>query len=181
MVGVIPINYVKSFTALVSCMAPSCPLRWTTSASKGSRHATSISPRSFPSKVKSNESGDFDNYFAKYTSCQIFERLVHVVERVGLIDNRAELVLVQECVHAIKRRTRRNGDATNRGLEEDQRHEAQQGGLAGEKADLSDLAGGFGCQGTVSNPRLQPHQEANRRLWPSVSFSTFSSRRGKAR
>jgi len=48
----------------------------------------------------------------------MFERLVYVVERVGLIDNVTDLVLIQECINAIKRRTWRQGDATYRGLAE---------------------------------------------------------------
>jgi len=48
----------------------------------------------------------------------MFERFVYVVERVGLIDNVTDLVLIQECINVIKRRTWRHGDATNRGLAE---------------------------------------------------------------
>ncbi len=96
-------------------------------AIKGSGRAPSASLGSLPSEVRTNESGDLDNYLAKGASCQVFEGLVSVVERVGLIDNRANRMFAQEFVHAIEGSTRCHGNATNRGLAEDKRHEAQRG------------------------------------------------------
>jgi len=46
---------------------------------------------------------NLDHYFTEGATGQMLERLVRLVEGIGLIDHRAYCVFVQEFVHAIKR------------------------------------------------------------------------------
>lgn len=61
-----------------------------------------------------------------------------------MIDDRSNLVFVQECIHSIKRRARCYGDTTNGCLAKDERHQIQLDGLPSQKSNLRDATGCLG-------------------------------------
>ncbi len=70
----------------------------------------------------------------------MFIGFASLLERVDVINHRANPVLVEKRIHPIKRRAGSYGDAAKGGLAEDHRHQVERRGLAGQKADLSDAS-----------------------------------------
>lgn len=87
-----------------------------------------------------------------------------------MVDHRPDLVLVEELAHAIERGSRSNCNAAQSGLAENQRHQAEAGGLASHEIDLGDAACSLGCGDglvnavTTSNVKQQVHAFAIRKL-----------------
>jgi hypothetical protein len=64
-----------------------------------------------------------DDDLAKGTARKVLERFTRLFERVDMIDDGTNPVIVQERVHAIKRGARRDSDTPQGGLAKDQWHQ----------------------------------------------------------
>ena len=84
-------------------------------------------------------SADVDDDLAKGSAFEMFVRFTSFFKAVDLVDDRMDFVLVEEVVHSFECSGRRNGNAANSCLPEDDAHQVEIGSLALEKSDLRDV------------------------------------------
>src|SRR5689334_2905504 len=87
-----------------------------------------------------------DHDLAERPASQVFISLHGFVETIDSVDDRLDPMLIKERVHAIEGRTRSDGDAADRSLTEDHRHQFERSGLAGQESHLSDDSADLRCE-----------------------------------
>jgi hypothetical protein len=77
-----------------------------------------------------------DDNLAEGSTPEMLVGISGPLERINLIDDRMDLMLIEEVIHPFKGAGGCNSDATNRSLAEDHAHQIEVGSLPLQEADL---------------------------------------------